>query len=146
MKQTIEAETNSIKLSLETPLRENFTAHALVIWIQPDRTISKIYYNSYRFGTVLWLSDQGFVDCHSWESEDQAMEGSFLQRMYPTITHNGVESVDYARRIKEDVLSSLPLPADAWRTFLMNLDSRSGQTEWPFALDAVAPGPHDQGQ
>ena len=130
MKLTTENDTEFIKLSYEEFLREDFINRALVVWLDHDHLIQKIFYNSSSYGTVYWNTETGLHNCHSWETEDQAMEGSFIQRMYPAITHNGMESIDYAGRVVDDVMEGLRLTRPELYESLQNL--QIGQYfQWP---------------
>ena len=131
-----EEEGNLLKLSFEEFLRENFIRRAMIVWMDQAKEVRKIYFNSSAYGTVFWNAEKGLHNCHSWESEDQAMQGSFLQRMYPTITHNGVESIDYAGRVKADVLEGFRKEkADLYET-LFSLPT-GVPFYWPEPLEAV---------
>ena len=131
-----ERESNQIKISYEEYLRKDFIRRAMIVWMDTEHEVKKIYFNSSAYGTVYWNSDQGLYNCHSWETEEQAMNGSFLQRMYPTITHNGTESVDYAGRVKADVLEGFRIEKPELYETLFLLPT-GVPFYWPEPLGAV---------
>lgn len=103
----LERENGGWVIYFEEYKRANFIKRGLVIYLDEDDYLIKMFYNSSEYGTVYWTPADGFSGCHSWESEDQAMDGSFLKRMYPSITHNGAESVHFARMIEKDILTGI---------------------------------------
>lgn len=110
MRIRYERHPDHLRVYLEEFIREDFIRRALVLHVNEDFFINEIFFNSSKLGTVHWNPDKGYYDCHSWETEDQAMDGSYLQRMYPTILHNGEESIFFAQLIVDDILSGIEDP------------------------------------
>ena len=102
-----ERHPDHLRVYLEEYLREDFIRRAIVLYVDEEYFITEIFFNSSKLGTVHWKPEAGLYDCHSWESEDQAMDGSYLQRMYPTILHNGEESNFFAQLIVDDIMSGI---------------------------------------
>jgi hypothetical protein len=89
-------------------LRKDFVAKSMVIYLDSAGIIEKIFFSSDDHGTVEWRNGSGLVDCHRWESEDQAKSQSYLTRRYTSILSNGAADMDYARNvIIPDILDRL---------------------------------------
>ena len=80
-------------------LRTDFVAKSMVIYLDSSGIIERIFFSSDDHGTVEWRNGAGLVDCHRWESEDQAKSQSYLSRRYTTILSNGAVDTDYARDV-----------------------------------------------
>ncbi len=93
------------ELIFEEFQRPEFIRRALIVELDAANAVLGLYFNSTPLGTVAWNPEAGFLNCRSWESEDAAMNGSFLQRMFPAVLHNGAERPAFAARIVADVLS-----------------------------------------
>jgi len=89
-------------------LRKDFVAKSMVIYLDTTGIIEKIFFSSDDHGTVEWRNGSGLVDCHRWESEDQARSQSYLTRRYTTILSNGAVDTEFARVvIIPDILDRL---------------------------------------
>lgn len=93
------------ELIFEEFQRPEFIRRALIVELDAANSVVGLYFNSTPLGTVTWTPEAGLLNCRSWETEDAAMSGSFLQRMFPTVLHNGAERPEFAARIVTDVLS-----------------------------------------
>ncbi len=93
------------ELIFEEFQRPEFIRRALIVELDARSAVIGLYFNSTPLGTVAWTPESGFINCRSWESEDAAMTGSFLQRMFPAVLHNGAERPEFAARIVTDVLA-----------------------------------------
>ena len=96
------------KISFASYLRENYVAKSLVIYLDRNNTISKIFFSSDSHGTVEWINGSGLKNCHKWESEDEAKSQSYLTRRYTAILSDGAAGNDYAQDfIIPDILDNL---------------------------------------
>ena len=96
------------KISFASFLRENYVAKSLVIYLDRNDIISKIFFSSDTYGTVEWINGSGLNDCHKWESEDEAKSQSYLTRRYTAILSDGAAGNDYAQEhIIPDILDNL---------------------------------------
>lgn len=93
------------ELIFEEFQRPEFIRRALIVELDAAGAVAGLYFNSTPLGTVAWTPEAGFLNCRSWETEDAAMNGSFLQRMFPSVLHNGAERPEFAARIVTDVLT-----------------------------------------
>ncbi len=88
-------------------LREDFVRRGLVLSLDSSGRLARMWFSSSALGTTAWSPDRGLYDAHSWESEDEAMDGSFLQKSFPVILHQAshTEHAGYGLRIVQDVMS-----------------------------------------
>ena len=85
------------KISFASFLRENYVAKSMVIYLDQNDIISKIFFSSNTYGTVEWVNGSGLKNCHKWESEDEAKAQSYLTRRYTAILSDGAAENDYAQ-------------------------------------------------
>jgi hypothetical protein len=96
------------KISFASFLRENYVAKSLVIYLDQNDIISKMFFSSDNYGTVEWINGSGLKNCHTWESEDEAKSRSYLTRRYTAILSDGPAGNDHAREhIIPDILDNL---------------------------------------
>lgn len=88
-------------------LREDFVRRGVVLSVDEDGCLARLWFSSSSLGTTAWSPDRGLYNAHSWESEDEAMDGSFLQKSFPVILHQAshTEHAGYGLRIVQDVMS-----------------------------------------
>ncbi|MCB1306600.1 MAG: hypothetical protein KDK30_00395 [Leptospiraceae bacterium] len=108
---TLQDQNGERRLIIEELLRDDFIRRAVVFTLDEESRAESIFFNSSDLGTVYWDPENGLHDCRSWETEDHAREGTFLQRHYPIILHNGVQNDMYAHRIVSDVVEGFQNPA-----------------------------------
>lgn len=96
------------KISFASFLRENYVAKSMVIYLDQNDIISKIFFSSNTYGTVEWVNGSGLKNCHKWESEDEAKAQSYLTRRYTAILSDGAAENDYAQaHIIPDIMDNL---------------------------------------
>jgi hypothetical protein len=96
------------KISFASYLRENYVAKSLVIYLDRNNIINKMFFSSDTYGTVEWINGSGLKNCHKWESEDEAKSQSYLTRRYTAILSDGAADNVYAQnRIIPDILDNL---------------------------------------
>ncbi len=105
---SIERDDSGGKISFASFLKKDYVAKSLVIYLDGGGIIEKIFFSSNTYGTVEWENGRGLVNCHMWESEDQARKPTYLTRRYTSILSNGAADVGYAKEtILPDVLDNL---------------------------------------
>jgi len=89
-------------------LREGFAERSIQIKLNNSNNFQELYFNSNKYGSVIWKNKIGLTDCHYWETEDEAQKVSDLSRHYTSLLADGVANVDFARKlIIPDILSQL---------------------------------------
>jgi hypothetical protein len=76
--------------------RQDFIERSLVLNMNSEGQVRKAWFNSSTYGTVEWIAGEGLVNCHRWETEDEAREPSFLSYHYTSIFMDGQAPVEYA--------------------------------------------------
>jgi hypothetical protein len=96
------------KISFASFLRENYVAKSLVMYIDRNGIIEKMFLSSDTYGTVEWQNGTGLKNSHSWETEDEAKQPTYLTRRYTSILSDGAMDNDFAReKIIPDILDNL---------------------------------------
>jgi hypothetical protein len=92
-------------------LKEDFVERALIITLDKNDTVQKIYFSSNDYGTAEWIKGSGICEAHRWETEDDLRSISTLARRYPVILQDGKVPIDDAMsKIIPDVLDNLLSP------------------------------------
>jgi hypothetical protein len=105
---SVERDASSGKISFASFLKKDYVAKSLVIYLDGSGIIEKIFFSSNTYGTVEWENGRGLVNCHVWESEDQARKPTYLTRRYTSILSDGAVDAGYAREtILPDVLDNM---------------------------------------
>lgn len=101
-------EKNNRIIKFKSFLKEDFIERALIITLDSDDAVQKIYFSSNNYGTAEWIRKSGIYEAHRWETEDDLRSISTLARRYPVILQNGKVPIDYTMsRIVPDVLDNL---------------------------------------
>ena len=88
-------------------LKEDYIERLLKISIK-NNIITDLYFSSNNFGTAVWEKEKGLIDYHSWETENQLKEISYLSQHYPALLENGEVSKEYVlKKIIPDILDYL---------------------------------------
>lgn len=105
---SVERDASRGKISFASFLKQDYVAKSLVIYLDGNSIIEKIFFSSDIYGTVEWENGKGLVNCHTWETEDQAREPTYLTRRYTSILSDGAADAGYAHEtIVPDVLDNL---------------------------------------
>jgi hypothetical protein len=82
---------NIIHLEYKEMFSKEYTGNYLkIIYDKNKNTFNKIYLYNYKYSTINIEKSEKIV--HKWETEDQAKEGSYLNRNYQIICLNGIEN------------------------------------------------------
>ena len=105
---SIEWDDSRGKISFASFLKRDYVAKSMVIYLDGNGIIEKIFFSSDVFGTVEWENGAGLANCHTWENEEQARAHTYLTRRYTSILSDGSADGDYARTtILPDVLDNM---------------------------------------
>ncbi len=101
-------ENGNHKLYFTSYIRSDFIERSLVITLDDDDIVQKIYFSSYDFGSAEWINQYGIVDSRLWESDDQAGAPTYLTRRYTVRMANGPATGSFAHeKIVPDVLDNM---------------------------------------
>lgn len=104
----VERDGPGTKISFASFLKKDYIERAMVIYLDANGIISKLFFSSNDHGSVEWINGQGLRNSRAWESEDEAQSQSYLSRRYTAILSDGNAGNEYARkRIIPDVLDNL---------------------------------------
>jgi hypothetical protein len=104
----IDRDESGTKISFASFLRRDYVAKSLVIYLDENRIIVKIFFSSNTYGSVEWINGQGLKNSRAWESEEAAKAQSYLTRRYTAILSDGVAGNEYARdHIIPDIIDNL---------------------------------------
>ncbi len=104
----VDTDESGTKISFASFLRRDYVAKSMVIYLDTNGIIVKIFISSNDYGSVEWINGQGLKNSRAWESEDAAKAQSYLTRRYTAILSDGAAGNDYARdRIIPDILDNL---------------------------------------
>jgi hypothetical protein len=104
----IDPDDSGTKISFASFLKKDYVAKSMVIYLDSNAIIAKIFFSSNSYGSVEWINGQGLKNSRAWESEDAAKAQSYLTRRYTAILSDGAAGNDYARDlIIPDILENL---------------------------------------
>jgi hypothetical protein len=105
--ESVEKTDEKIIIRFVSYLKEDYIERLLKISIKND-IITDLYFSSNNYGTAVWVKEKGLIDYHSWETEDQLKEISYLSHHYPALLENGEVSNEYVlKKIIPDILDYL---------------------------------------
>lgn len=88
-------------------LKKDWVSHSLVITLNNENIIKKIYINSNKYGSVEWINGLGLKDFRFWETEDNAVTNTFISEKYVALLADGVANLEFAKeKIIPNVLNN----------------------------------------
>ncbi|MBN2158413.1 MAG: hypothetical protein JW807_03385 [Spirochaetes bacterium] len=105
---SVELTDTGKKIAFASFLKKDYVENSMVVYLEKNDIIGKIFFSSHVHGTVEWINGAGLKNCHRWESEDQAKSPTYLTARYTSILSDGAVDANYAREtIIPDVLDNL---------------------------------------
>lgn len=94
----VDRDGTDTKISFASFLKKDYVDMSMVIYLDANNIISKIFFSSNDHGSVEWINGQGLRNSRAWESEESAKSSSYLTRRYTAILSDGVAGNDFARK------------------------------------------------
>lgn len=107
-------------------LKEGFIEKSVSVhFSESDYEVFKVFLNHHKLGSLVWESSEGKKEMRRWESEEEAKEGSYLNRRFTqTLADGPVPDDTYELALVYSILDAVNASPDIdpkWKAILGEL-------------------------